>query len=473
MTDRQAVFRAPGPLEGYAAAFDDLWSTSAQRGAFRRYLQGLLLPRDRNKTLSGLAGAEPIEEAQHPHVQKLQYFLSESPWESGVLNSRRLEMVCADPAMAPHPAGVLVLDDSGDRKAGTKTAHVTRQCLGSVGKVDNGIVAVTSVWADERLYMLLHVLPYTPAQRLTGGRPDSAFRTKPQLALDVVHAARQAVIPFRAVVADSFYGENFTFTDGLEEAGLPYVLSLRPSRGMWAPAEDAHTAHEAAQDLPWGGPQAPGDWERVVRRFRDGHDETWWAAEMHLAGYGPASRVRLVVATMHPTTLPEGTTWNRAANLPRPGSPPSAASPADLAEVVQLYGLRMWVEQSYTQMKNALGWAVFMVRSDRAIRRHWALILCAFSFCWQEWSHGVGADAGKAFGPLARPARGENQVERHRVLAANIAPGARMADALGHAAPLVVGLVSAAPTRGATGALGLGRRWSPSDPSSPSLTNYR
>jgi hypothetical protein len=53
-----------------------------------------------------------------------------------------------------------------------------------------------------------------------------------------------------------------------------------------------------------------------------------------------------------------------------------------LAEVVRLYGLRIWVEESYKRMKDELGWADFMVRSDRAIRRHWALVCCAFAFCW-------------------------------------------------------------------------------------------
>jgi hypothetical protein len=46
-----------------------------------------------------------------------------------------------------------------------------------------------------------------------------------------------------------------------------------------------------------------------------------------------------------------------------------------------LYGLRIWVEESYKRMKDELGWADFMVRSDRAIRRHWALVCCAFAFC--------------------------------------------------------------------------------------------
>ena len=59
-----------------------------------------------------------------------------------------------------------------------------------------------------------------------------------------------------------------------------------------------------------------------------------------------------------------------------------ARTPADLAAVVQLYGLRNWVEQSYKQVKGALGWNAYQVRKDHAIRRHWALVCCAFSFCW-------------------------------------------------------------------------------------------
>jgi hypothetical protein len=52
---------AAGPLEDYAAGFDELFSRMAQRRGFREYLTGLLAPRDRNKTLTGLAGAEPAE----------------------------------------------------------------------------------------------------------------------------------------------------------------------------------------------------------------------------------------------------------------------------------------------------------------------------------------------------------------------------------------------------------------------------
>ena len=80
-----------------------------------------------------------------------------------------------------------------------------------------------------------------------------------------------------------------------------------------------------------------------MRRFRDGHRETWWAAELVFGPYGPDNAVRVVAATTDPATLPPLTTWYLATNLPHPAVPGAADSPvppADLAEVVRLYGLR-------------------------------------------------------------------------------------------------------------------------------------
>jgi SRSO17 transposase len=208
MTTRRPCPPAPGPLEAYAAEFDDLFGSLAQRRGLRDYLQGLLLPRDRNKTLTALAGAEPITGAQHREVQRLQFFLSESTWDHERVNDRRVRLLCEEAATAPHDGGALVLDDTGDRKDGSATAHVARQYLGSVGKIDNGIVAVTSLWADERCYWPVHAVPYTPAARLPGGERDPGFRTKPQLAVELVEAAQQAGIGFRAVAEPVNLGET-------------------------------------------------------------------------------------------------------------------------------------------------------------------------------------------------------------------------------------------------------------------------
>src|SRR5919109_1025712 len=95
MTARRPCSVAPGPLEAYAREFDDLFGVLAQREGFRAYLQGLLLPRDRNKTLTGLVGTEPLVGAQAAPAQRLQFFLSESPWDAAAVNRRRLEVLGA------------------------------------------------------------------------------------------------------------------------------------------------------------------------------------------------------------------------------------------------------------------------------------------------------------------------------------------------------------------------------------------
>jgi hypothetical protein len=78
MTRRLSVEPAPGPLEEYAVRFDDSFGARAQRDGFRRYLEGLLLPVERYKTLTALANTEPLAGAQRKEAQSLQWFLSES-----------------------------------------------------------------------------------------------------------------------------------------------------------------------------------------------------------------------------------------------------------------------------------------------------------------------------------------------------------------------------------------------------------
>ncbi len=392
MTTRLPVSPAPGPLEAFAQHFDSLFTQRSQRQAFRDYLAGLLLPAERNKTLTALANTEPIVGAQAAPAQRLQWFLSESTWDAEAVNRCRLATLRTLPATEPDANGALVIDETGDRKEGTKTAHVGRQYLGNVGKIDNGVVSVGALWADERVYYPLDVEPYTPAHWFARGKSDPAFRTKPQIALDLVTQAVAAGIPFRAVVADCFYGEHDAFRRGLHSRDIGYVLALKPSHAWGHRVDTIGSLWAVADAAIWDDPDHPGDWTAVVRTFRDGHTETWWALEVVAGPYGPEKVKRAVVTTTDPATLPPLSTWYLVTNLPAPNAPQREAThpAADLAEVVQLYGLRNWVEQSYKQVKQALGWAQYQVRSDRAIRRHWQLVCCAFSFCW--WAAGQGGE---------------------------------------------------------------------------------
>lgn len=446
----------PDPLEQYAAQFDDLFCRAQQRTAFRQYLAGLLLPSERNKTLTALANTEPVAGAQAPAAQRLQWFLSESTWDAAAVTTRRLELLRADPATAPHAGGVLIIDETGDRKDGSKTAHVGRQYLGNRGKIENGVVSVGSLWADAGVYYPLAVEPYTPASWFAGGTADPAFRTKPQIALELVEQALEQAWPLRAVIADCLYGEHHGFTAGLVQRGVPFVVALKPSHAWWAPREALGAVWEVAAAGGWDDPEHPGAWQAVTRAYRDGHTETWWALEGKAGPYGPDRARRLVIATTDPATLPEMTTWYLATTLP--------LADADRAEIVRLYGLRNWVEQAYKQVKGSLGWSQYQVRSDRAMRRHWALVHCAFACCWWAEHHAPpsrrdGEAAGTDGLPAERGEKGANprsgMAPAVALLASGAAAGARLAGAGLDAVALLAGLERPAPTGRAPGSPGL------------------
>ena len=441
MSNRLPVTAAPGLLEAYAQAFDSLFSKRNQRETFRRYLEGLLLSSGRNKTLTALANTEPVVASVHPQAQKLQWFLSESTWDPVAVNVRRLALLQQSLVTAPKPSGVLVIDETGDRKWGSKTAHIGRQYLGSIGKTDNGIVSVHSLWADEQRYYPIEFEPYTPAHWFSRKDKDAEFRTKPKIALALVKQAQAAGIPFRAVVADSFYGENDAFRDRLENGGIPFVLALYPSHTWWHKVGTSGSAQEIAHAAPWHEDN-PGKWQRLERSFRDGHSETWWVLEGEAGPYGTNKPQRLVIATTDPGQLPNLTTWYLTTNLPAPVSQRAKEGEIEAAtaeDIVKLYGLRIWVEQSYKQVKQHLGWAEYQVRSDLAMRRHWQLVCCAFSFCW--WALSQDIEAIKNPELKKKP--------RHTLPVADLAGGAEkdsgLSRTLPHALALLASVVRAAP----------------------------
>ncbi len=462
MSERQVVSAAPGLLEAFSQEFDGLFSRRNQREGFRQYVAGLLLPAERNKTLTGLANTEPVIGAQEGRAQSLQWYVSESSWDEVAVNGRRVALLMNTPSLAPREDGALVIDETGDRKAGHKTAHVGRQYLANVGKLDNGVVSVSSLWADEQVYYPIDFEPYTPSRWFEGGKADGAFRTKLKIAQELVAQALSRGIPFRAVVADSFYGEDRTFRKGLESLGVGYVLALKPSHSWWHREGTIGSLEEAARASAWAGPKQAGAWLSVQRTFRDGHIEPWWALEVVAGPFGPQRLLRGVVVTTDPSTLPELNTWYLITNLPAPASQRAANSPlfvASLAEIVRLYGLRTWVEQSYKQVKHTLGWAEYQVRSDLAIRRHWTLVWCAFTFCWWQASqantiHDVLFVPDPATQPITIPISSQSPPQKKRrikpasqpVLASRPASSQGLARTLHHAQALLAGVLAASPT---------------------------
>ena len=175
-----------------------------------------------------------------------------------------------------------------------------------------------------------------------------------------------------AVVADCVYGENPKLEGRLRAAKIRYVLALRPSHGTWQAVDDpahppAFTPAEAAARLPLKR------WRRLVLTGSRGRPLVRYVAELELGPcYGPARGTRLIAVTADPTALKPEPAWFMATNL--------SVAEADAAEVYRIYRLRDWIEHYYKPAKHELGWADFQVRSEKAIVRHWQLVMLAFTF---------------------------------------------------------------------------------------------
>ncbi|MBK4739156.1 transposase [Noviherbaspirillum sp. DKR-6] len=211
--------------------------------------------------------------------------------------------------------------------------------------------------------------------------------------------------------------------------------------------------------------QATSDWHKVTRHFRDGHTERWWATALTFLNYGPDKPVRAICATTDRQTLPELSTWYLTTNLPQ--------EKASLEEVVRLYGLRHWVEQGYKQMKDELGWADFMVRSDQAIRRHWQLVCCAFAFCW--WQEARQARQHVPADSSIRKKKPAGARADAMSLAASATVSAGVADTAELAHALLAAVLCQAPTHRICHAHSISHRGGRrrNQPLSPAITNYR
>jgi SRSO17 transposase len=450
-TARKPTVPTTEAIDQYCAQFDDLFSRWEERQALRQYLIGLLLPREHNKTLVELATLVPGAERQGLH-----HFVHDAPWDADALNRRRLQIWQAHPFLGPHAAGVLIVDETGDAKRGHRIELAAQQYLGKLGHVAGGVVSVTSQWTDGTRQVPLGVKPYRPASRLPLGKQDPAFATKPALAWELIDAARSAGIPFRLVVADSVYGESSQLEAHLVSAGIPYIMGLRPSHGTWQVVEDprhppAFTPAEAAARLPARA------WEYTVRYDTHGAALVRYVAELDLgmgmSGYGPTKGFRLIAATLDPATLKPENTWYLATTLPR-----AEASPA---QVYELYRLRDWIEHYYKPAKHELGWADYQVRPERAIVRHWQLVMLAYTFSLLVGAVPTSTSTAPAVPSSTAPAepaagkkirasngaderrqrvRGAGRLDRHP------AAGAPLALPLGSAASILATLVHERPT---------------------------
>jgi len=362
------------------------------RGRFRRtrahrhaadYLRGLVADVERKN------GWQLAERAGYRHPRGIQRVLDRYAWDAeAVRDDLRAYVVAA----LGDPRGVLVVDETGFPKQGRHSVGVARQYCGTLGKRANCQVGVFLGYAgptghaglDRALYLPREWIDDRERARAASVPDDTAFQTKPALALAMVERALDAGVPAAWVTADEVYGGDSGFRAPLEARGQGYVLAVRSNQPLstWPPygAPDQWTAASFAATIPTDAWQrlSCGEGVQGPRRYE-------WA-------YLPAR-----------PAVREG--WRHGLLVRRhPERPGEVAfylvyAPTDTAleELVRVAGARWTIDDMFKLAKGQVGLDHYEVRGWQGWYRHITLALLAFA--------ALTVAARQRGGPVLPPAR--------------------------------------------------------------------
>jgi SRSO17 transposase len=231
--DARELRRLKPELDSFLERYAPLFGQEPARAAHaNRFVQGLLLGGDRRS-------AENIAEAiDGCVVRSLQKFIGQSSWEDdGIVEElqRHVSIELGDPDAS------INVDETGFPKKGTKSVGVQRQYAGCLGRTDNCQIGVFINYRSEAGHTLIDRRLYLPQEwaedakrRDEAGVPEEViFRTKPELALEMVMLAAERGVPFRWVTGDSIYGDSPKFVQGLRALGKDYVVDTTADARVW------------------------------------------------------------------------------------------------------------------------------------------------------------------------------------------------------------------------------------------------
>jgi SRSO17 transposase len=326
-------------IDEYCEWYRDLFP-EVRSFEYFKYLHLGLISEIKRKTLPAIARVVGLESAQ-----PLDYFIGQSPWSAEELKKRRLALILK---ILNGEEIIVIVDETGDRKKGKTTDYIKRQYIGNLGKVENGIVAVTVYGIFRGMTFPLLFEVYKPRERLKEG---DEYKSKPEIGGELIDKLLGLGFKIKLVLADSEYGESHSnFISVLKQAKLPYVLAIRSNHGVW---------------LPQGQKVRANRWREFTRVFSSGETEIRYIREII---FGKKGEVRYWEITSNKETLPENSTWYVMTRVP------------DLKykDVGNLYGLRNWVEYGLKQSKNELGWSDFRVTEYSRIEKWWEIIMSVY-----------------------------------------------------------------------------------------------
>jgi SRSO17 transposase len=231
---------AQGRLKDYFDQVGDALEHPQRRESFAQYAWGLFGDGER-KSMEPIAtrGCPDAKKADAAH-QRVQQFITDSPW-----SDQAVRLFAARYALSAMTERAFVttwiIDDTGFLKKGNHSVGVQRQYTGTAGKITNCQIGVSLTLATPQDHVAVDFELYLPecwandpARRKEARIPDHVrFKTKPELALEMLRRAVRHDLPRGTVLADEAYGNSAAFRESLRKLHLDFALGINANTKVW------------------------------------------------------------------------------------------------------------------------------------------------------------------------------------------------------------------------------------------------
>jgi SRSO17 transposase len=254
----------------FDASFEDydpffVTKTRASGGQARIYLRGLMQARRRN--IERIRDVVPGSDEQALH-----HFIANSPWDHRAV----LDQVARDAnALLGGTDDSFLLIDETFPKKGRDSVGVARQWCGRLGKVDNCQTAVCASLGKGSIATLIDTALLLPkewtgdrARMAEAGVPEGfrTYRTKQELAVDLIERALQNGVQFSWVGFDGFYGDNGQFLRMLDGTGLTFLGDVHCDQYVWTADPTTDKSAKRMRADAWVASQSGDAWRRIEMR---------------------------------------------------------------------------------------------------------------------------------------------------------------------------------------------------------------
>jgi SRSO17 transposase len=306
--------------------------------------------------------------------EAFQYFFSDARWNSDELNTKRLKVIENQRTTASTSSGVLVIDDTANPKPHARATEGARyQHCPTLGREEVCNVAVASAFSSSSKYFPINLKFYKPQDEFKYHKYDDAFKSKNDLAKELVLDALDKKINFKSVVIDSWYTSN-DFLEFLNDRGLNFVADLKPNRRVlfYHPAERRHCWIQQNELVKLVRSYYPHKLKPVTVSYPSGYERRFFS-------YSFMSRlkecsVKVKIILLFGDFCDED---SKSIHLLVTNDLNSY-----VPSIVSQYSLRWGIERIFKELKDLFYFDQYQVRHKRQIERYWMLCFVAWTLVY-------------------------------------------------------------------------------------------